>query len=244
MRIQSTISLLILGAVVCLLLPGVGCRALAGGKLAEEVAELRASLAAQEEAVEALKAELKELREALEALGESQKLLARRVDVLQGKLSSLPAAEAAEPGAGLPGERGGDPLVKDPGALYAEGRRLLEEGRHNHAVMVFEELIALYPGDPRAEDAAIAIGESYLARGDYRRAAEQFEAFARDHAGSARLQAALLGAGRAYEALEMPSQAKRVYEALVDRYPGSSEAKVAADRLDAIERATDENGEH
>jgi TolA-binding protein len=229
------------GAVLLLAVAVVGCHRGRLADLEKQYAELAKKVDEQQQALEAFQVEMDQANEelakntaAVDAAGEKLDLLVARAERAAPTVSEGSIDSAAEPtGAGSSPKR-----VMTAQALHAEGASLLKKRQFNRAILVFEELVALYPQSDLADDALMGEAESFVARKDYRRALDTYTELIRKYPKGDQTAAAALAAGECYESTGEIDQAKKVYEELRDRYAGSTEAETAADRLDRLEQSS------
>ncbi|KGM54657.1 hypothetical protein N800_06660 [Lysobacter daejeonensis GH1-9] len=220
-------------------------------QLLNEVNQLKAE-------VQALRAQVEELQQLTQQLQESGKRqyldLDDRVNRLEG--GGMPAAPATPPKAGVPAAKptaaASKPVPAEAApAVYGDAGKLregageraaydaafatLKAGRSADASSQFLAFLQQYPNGVYAPNALYWLGESYYVTQNYEPAREQFQTLVDRYPTHDKAPGALLKLGLAQQGLKQLDAAERTFGTVVSRYPGTDAARVAQDRLRALE---------
>ncbi len=210
--------------------------------------------------VNLLKEEVTSLRAQIEELGHEQEQLKGttraqyldldgRIDQIEGGSSQAglnpgrAAAAAAAPVPSVPAERSpnvyGDAGQLEQGAgeraAYDAAFDALKRGDYAQSARLFHSFIGHYPGGVYAPNALYWLGESYYVTQNYQLALEQFQALLQRYPTHDKAPGALLKTGLAQQGLKQETDAERTLIEVTTRYPGTDAARIAADRLGAIQ---------
>ena len=145
---------------------------------------------------------------------------------------------AATPGDAVPAIHG------DPGALdQVAGEReaydvafdALRSGDYVASARLFQSFLGNFPGGAFAPNALYWLGESYYVTENYGLALEQFEALLQRYPTHDKAPGAMLKVGLSQQGLQQVEAAERTLAEVAARYPGTEAARVASDRLGAIQ---------
>lgn len=209
--------------------------------------------------VQALRAQVEELQQLTRQLQESGKRqyldLDDRLNRLEGGAApATPAREGAaaattvSPGAASatrPAQAEATPAVYGDAGKLREGAgeraaydaafATLKDGRYADASSQFLAFLQQFPNGVYAPNALYWLGESYYVTQNYAPALEQFRALVERYPTHDKAPGGLLKQGLAQQGLKQLDAAERTFAAVVARYPGTDGARVAQDRLRAIE---------
>jgi tol-pal system protein YbgF len=134
---------------------------------------------------------------------------------------STPAAAVASPG--------------DEAGAYDAAFRALRAGDYVTSARGFHDFLETYPNAALAPNAWYWLGESYYVTQNYELAAQSFDTVLRHFPDSSKAADALLKMGYARLELGDRGEGERVLQMVIDRYPGSDNARLAANRLRALD---------
>lgn len=225
-------------AVVACETPGAGTRppgpsredALAASR-EQRLVELVGSLRSEVESCRAQRAEL-------------ERKLARTRERLAGVEAELGRVQPAEPcrEPSVAELVPSDPDVTedaDPSGEQARYLAALEQREladYEACIEGFDSFVRAFPDSLYADDAAYWSADCHFAKGDYRAAATLFADVVRDYPNGSKAPGALLQRANSLLALSPPAthEARAAYLALTHEFSGTREARVAAERLDAM----------
>lgn len=213
----------------------------ASSKPADGVALVNQVGALQSE-VQALRGQLEELQQQLEQARQSQRVqyldLSGRLDRLEG----VPApASASPPGgpvaSGAPAVSAPAPMAmgQDEQGAYAHAFEALKSGDYVESARRLREFLAAHPSGQLAPNALYWLGESYYVTQNYALAADQFRALLDRYPANDKAPGALLKLGLAQHGLRRIEAAMATLRQVGQRYPGSDAARIADDRLRAMQ---------
>lgn len=227
-------------------------------QLLNEVNQLKAE-------VQALRAQVEELQQLTQQLQESGKRqyldLDDRVNRLEGGATpAAPATVPPPPKAGTPAAKppakpataASKPVPAEAApAVYGDAGKLregageraaydaafatLKAGRPADASSQFLAFLQQYPNGVYTPNALYWLGESYYVTQNYEPAREQFQTLVDRYPTHDKAPGALLKLGLAQQGLKQLDAAERTFGTVVSRYPGTDAARVAQDRLRALE---------
>ncbi len=233
--------------------------------LADRVAALEARAAGDQNAtelvnritqlsadVQALRGQVEELQQQLEQAKQSQRAqyldLSGRLDRLEGG-SAGPGASAGASGADdarMPSAASAQPAEPPPAAssalaggneqsAYDYAFDALKNGDYVEAARRLRDFLAAYPDGQLAPNALYWLGESYYVTQNYELAGAQFRALLDRYPTHDKAPGALLKLGLAQYGLRQYATADATLRAVVQRYPGTDVARIADDRLRAMQ---------
>jgi tol-pal system protein YbgF len=109
-------------------------------------------------------------------------------------------------------------------------------GQWDLAVLGFETYIRMFPRTDKTDDAQLNIGNSLYGAGKNREAVAAYQKVISDYPTSDSVPVAYYKLGLTYEALKQTDLAKKSYETVIQKYPTASEAILARQRLDNLNR--------
>jgi tol-pal system protein YbgF len=140
-------------------------------------------------------------------------------------LAAGAALGAAAPSAGT---------AQSPSALYASAYADFSKGNYPLAVSGFEEYAERYPDTELADNAMYWIGECNFSQGSYKAAVDAFDAMLEKYPRSDKAAAANLKKALAFVQMNQIGQGIEQLRFVTSTYPGTDEARIAADRLQAL----------
>jgi len=219
--------------------------------LRSEMRELRGQLETLQQYNEQLKSTLRsqslDMDERLQALeraaGAGATTAPEESDRAQVPTTVLPAAQqsvAAATHARPPTEDASDAaaLAPDPAeerARYEAAFDALKSGRYPEAARLFQAFLREFPEGVYAANAHYWLGESYYVVDDYAKAQAQFETLVARWPNHDKTPGALLKVGLSQYGQKQHEAAEATLNEVGQRYPGTDAAKIAADRLRAIQ---------
>ncbi|MGC8718853.1 MAG: tol-pal system protein YbgF [Thermodesulforhabdaceae bacterium] len=121
-------------------------------------------------------------------------------------------------------------------SMYEEALSAYNRKDFNSAEKGFQEFLKKYPDSPLADDATFWLGEIHFTRGNLLKAIEQYQKVIDVYPKGNKVPMALYKQGKAWEKLGDSTAAKILYEKVVKKYPNSSEAKLAQQALDELNK--------
>lgn len=109
-------------------------------------------------------------------------------------------------------------------------------GQWELAIAGFESYIRMFGRSPLADDAQLNIGNAYYNAGKFQEAVDAFQKVVRDYAQSDSVPAAWYKLGLTYDRLNQPDLARKAFDTVMKNYPSTSEAVLAKQRLDSLNR--------
>jgi tol-pal system protein YbgF len=109
-------------------------------------------------------------------------------------------------------------------------------GQWELAIAGFESYIRMFGRSPLADDAQLNIGNAYYNAGKFQEAVDAFQKVVRDYAQSDSVPAAWYKLGLTYDRLSQPDLARKAFDTVMENYPSTSEAVLAKQRLDSLNR--------
>lgn len=214
--------------------------------------------------VQAQRAQIEELQQKLEQQaqsGRSQYLdLDSRLERLEGGAagatpvvsmpatsvpSARPATSAAPTTPAVPTFQDTPPRVYGDAATLGTGAgernaynaafETLKAGRYADAARMFQGFLDAHPAGTYAPNAMYWLGESYYVTQNYALAQAQFQALIDRYPTHDKAAGALLKVGLCQQGLRQLDAAEASYNQVLGRYPGTEAARVADDRLRAIQ---------
>jgi len=119
--------------------------------------------------------------------------------------------------------------------LYRSAKQAFDQGDSEAARKGFEEFIKRYPNSKNADNAQFWIGEIYYREKWYEKAILEYQNVIEKYPNGNKIPAALLKQGLAFSNIGDKANAKLILEELSRKYPNSNEAKVAAEKLKALQ---------
>ena len=146
-------------------------------------------------------------------------------------LAAGAAVGATRPAGAGSGAGGGAP---SPSALYASAYADFSKGNYPLAISGFEEYAQRYSDTELADNAMYWIGECQFSQGSYKTAVEAFDAMLEKYPKSDKAAAANLKKALAFVQMNQIGQGIEQLRFVTSTYPGTDEARIAADRLQAL----------
>jgi tol-pal system protein YbgF len=125
-----------------------------------------------------------------------------------------------------------DPAV----ALYAEAKALLDQGQHDAARALFDEMVLRHGRHELADNALYWVGESWYAQSQWLAAAQTFLRVAQTYPRGNKVPDALYKLGLTYLQLGDDKGAAEVLDQLARTWPGTELGQRAAQRLKLLRR--------
>lgn len=216
-------------------------------ELLNQLTQLRSELAEQRGLVEQLQHDIEKLKQS----GREQYLdLDGRLNRLEG--GAVPAAPAntgkpavppvappsaarTEPASAVYGDAGALAQAGDERAAYDVAFDALRKGNYVDSAQLFQSFLQMYPNGVYAPNALYWLGESYYVTGNYPLAMQQFQGLIDRYPTHDKAAGALLKLGLSEYGLGKMDAAERTLGDVVSKYPGSDVARVADDRLRAMQ---------
>jgi len=131
-----------------------------------------------------------------------------------------------------PGTSGAKPSSEDE--IYRSAKQAFDQGDSEAARKGFQEFIERYPESKNADNAQFWIGEIYYREKWYEKAILEYQNVIEKYPKGNKVPAALLKQGLAFSNIGDKANAKLILEELSRKYPQSNEAKVADEKLKAL----------
>ena len=109
-------------------------------------------------------------------------------------------------------------------------------GQWELAIAGFESYIRMFGRSPLADDAQLNIGNAYYNAGKFQEAVDAFQKVVRDYGQSDSVPAAWYKLGLTYDRLNQADLARKAFDTVMRNYPSTSEAVLAKQRLDSLNR--------
>lgn len=216
----------------------------AGDQNATELVNQVTQLSAE---VQALRGQIEELQQQLEQAKQSQRAqyldLSGRLDRLEGgrggaaasEPANLPPARSATPPAAGPVA----PIGGDEQSAYDNAFDAMKNGDYVEAARRLRGFLDAYPDGQRAPNALYWLGESYYVTQNYELASAQFRALLDRYPTNDKAPGALLKLGLSQYGQRNFQAADATLRSVVQRYPGTDVARIADDRLRAMQLSGD-----
>lgn len=121
-------------------------------------------------------------------------------------------------------------------AEYDQALAILREGRYTEATQAFNRFLANYPGSSFSDNASYWLGETYYVTRDFDHALATFKGLTENYPNSPKAPDSFLKTGYIYyEKKDWPA-ARQALDEVVNGYPGTTAARLAADRLQRMEK--------
>lgn len=118
---------------------------------------------------------------------------------------------------------------------YNAAFETLKAGRYADAARMFQDFLDAHPAGTYAPNAMYWLGESYYVTQNYALAQAQFQGLIDRYPTHDKASGALLKVGLCQQGLRQLDAAEATYNQVLGRYPGTEAARVADDRLRAIQ---------
>lgn len=226
---------------------------LVNGRIDEQTAVTRKSLADQKLVIDTLSSDLRVVREKVDdnniRIGSvSQEVEALRQSMTQAAIRhpapEPDAAASTEPGQSSPSAPA-PPAVPpaSPIALGASPQKLWDgayadyaAGQFDLAVLGFEAYVRSFPKSDRADDAQVYVCGAYLNAGKYDKAVEACDIAIRTYPSGDAIPEAFYRKGLALRSLKDADKAKEAFESVVKSHPESSAAILANQQLQEMKK--------
>jgi tol-pal system protein YbgF len=120
------------------------------------------------------------------------------------------------------------------GGMYNAAKTLLDNGDNEGARSQFNAFIKAFPKSSNADNAQFWIADSYYRDKWYEKAILEYQKVIETYSTGNKVPAALLKQGYAFANLGEKGNARLILKELIRKYPGAGEAKIAAEKLDAL----------
>ena len=121
-------------------------------------------------------------------------------------------------------------------AMYEEALSAYNRKDYNAAEKGFQEFLKKYPDSPLADDATFWLGEIHFTRGNLLKAIEYYQKVIDVYPKGNKVPMAMYKQGKAWEKLGDSTAAKILYEKVIKKYGNTSEAKLAKQALDELNK--------
>jgi tol-pal system protein YbgF len=175
----------------------------------------------------------------------TQELQALRQTIASMPQPAPPPPPGTEPAAGdptappvvpVPRPSSSVPPGVSPERTFNESFGDYTAGDYELAIEGFQSFIRMFPTDHRADDAQLRIGDSLVGLKRYQDAVAAFQKVVSDYPQSDGVAAAYYKMGGAYDALKQTDLARKAFETVIKNHPASTEAILAKQNLDRLNR--------
>ena len=224
-------------------------------KLDDQAGAMRKTLADQGLAVNGVSETVRVLREKVDDTNVRVSSVSQEIEALRQAISSsqqmtqmppaaAPGAEPPAPGA-TAGSTAAPPSAPNvnpvgpgvsPQRMYDASFDDYTAGRYDLAIQGFQSYIQAFPRASNAADAQFNIGQSYYNQNKWKEALDAYQKVISDYAQSPRVPSAYFKLGQTNERLNQVDLAKQAYETVIKTYPDSSDAQLARQALERLNR--------
>lgn len=204
------------------------------------------------EEVTSLRSQVEELNHSLDQLNNTSRAqfldIDQRLEDLEGGTATprdptarvepadtAPAKPVSERPPSVHGDAGKLAAGADEREAYDTAFDALKSGDYVESARLFHAFLGRYPAGVYAPNALYWLGESYYVTQNYKLAAERFEALLQHFPTHDKAPGALLKIGLAQQGLGDVEAAERTLTEVTTRFAGSDAARIATDRLGAIQ---------
>jgi len=226
-------------------------------KLDDQAGAMRKALADQGLTVNGMNDNIRVLREKVDdtnvrVSSVSQEIEALRQAIASSQQMTQTAPPAAVPGAETPapGATAGSPTPSQPPApnvnpvgpgvspqrMYDASFDDYTAGRYDLAIQGFQSYIQAFPRAANAADAQFNIGQSYYNQSKWKEALDAYQKVISDYTQSPRVPSAYFKVGQTFERLNQADRAKQAYDTVIKTYPDSSDAQLARQAVERLNR--------
>jgi tol-pal system protein YbgF len=209
-------------------------------KLYDQIAELRATIARQEEMIQSLRADtqsrLDELTENVDAVGSRVQDSMERPDAYYS-VPPRPTEYRQPPALPAYGDSASGQILTPAQvkAIYDNAYLDLNRGNYSLALIGFQDYLNREPNSDLSDNAQYWIGECYYAQREFHKAIEELGLVDRKYPLGDKVPASLLKIGFSYVQLDDREAAREVLRDLINRFPTSDEAAQARARIRSID---------
>jgi tol-pal system protein YbgF len=144
---------------------------------------------------------------------------------------NAPAPVTPPPGAPTPSTAG-----LSPTRMYQTAFADYTSGQYSLAITGFEQLIRTFPRSETADDAQFFIGEAQYMQNKFAEAIAAYNAVIQNYPMGDQVPLALYKRGQAQQQLGQVDAARASWQLVIDKFPDSDGARLAKQRLDAVNR--------
>ncbi|WP_457553567.1 tol-pal system protein YbgF [Desulfobacula sp.] len=211
----------------------------------EEYAKLKYTITTLKEGHQRLKGLIEEMNHKFGAytqmgggtMAEKMERLDQAISRNYEKVINLEKYMGFEPSAAGETEKKGpsEGLEKSPEKqLYAEAKKLFDDGDRENARIRFENFITRYPDSDNADNARFWIADSYYVQKWFEKAILEYQKVLEEYPHSNKLAAARLKQGYAFAQLGEKANARLILKELIKKHPGTNEAGYAQKKLKTL----------
>jgi len=205
---------------------------------------LRKSMLDMLQQLDQLQSQMRQLRDSVEVQAHDLQVLQarqrdliadldRRVSALEAHGAAAGASAVAPAGAAAAGLQATTPAQQHD---YDAAFDLMKQGFYDRAVKAFRAFIVKYPDAALADNAQYWIAEGNYVMGNYKLALEEFKKVLNGYPHSTKLPDASLKVGYVEYELGAYDKARKTLNSVVARYPGTTAARLAATRLNKMQK--------
>lgn len=248
MRLRSLwVSLACLAATGCATQVAVKKMTAETQRMAVQVAALDSLARAQEVGAEqrwiGLSTDVDDLKQRVQQAQARLDDVARRLADMSKDLETLQIYSGGKgrpasgrPAAAAPADTERPPLlISDPQELYNLAFEDMNAKNYALAIAEFTQVLDNFPQSEQADNSCYWLGECHYAQKDYPKAVAAFERLLKEYPKGAKVPGGLLKLGYASAELKDKAKAVEYLREVIAKYPDSEEAKLAKERLKALE---------
>jgi len=200
-------------------------------KLIEQSEE---KLARLETSIQELDANLKKLETTVRLTSNEdiERNLENKIEKIKAALNKIRQHPAPPPKPRVTPAKSSGEVKKD---TYIVAYLALKSGDYKNATTLFEKFLSAYPNDEYADQGYYWLGVSYYSLHNLPKAAAAFSKVVEDYPEGSKHEAALLKLAQIYQDEGQTDKVRFYLERLLAEHPGSPEARIARERLDALE---------
>jgi len=128
------------------------------------------------------------------------------------------------------------PDPKQEAAAYQKAFNLLKQGRYKESITSFRTFLKKYPGGNYEDNAQYWLGEASYVNRDFDTALNEFSKVVEGYPQSTKVPGALLKSGYIYYEKRDWAKAREMFMRLNQEHPGGTEARLAAKRLERMDK--------
>lgn len=198
----------------------------------QSLVELAQQLASLQADVRSIRGDLDQLQHSSEGSRTQQRDLYTDLDKRVQALEAASGTSGTADASSVPGAGAG---TTDQG-YYKTAFDLLKAGQYDKSITAFQQFLAAFPDSQLADNAQYWLGEAYYVNKDFESALKSFRTVVDRWPNSRKLPDALLKIGYCNYELKRWAPAREALLKVARNHPDSSSAKLAAERLDRMDR--------
>jgi tol-pal system protein YbgF len=217
-------------------------------KIDEQSGAARKAFADQKLLIDNVAENVRILREKADDTNVRLSSMTQELQAVRHTIATLQTAPAPVPGTEpAPGDPNAPPVVTpqrpasippgvSPERTFNESFGDYTAGDYELAIEGFQSFIRMFPTDHRADDAQLRIGDSLIGLKRHQEAVAAFQKVVSDYPQGDSVAPASYKMGLAYSELKQVDLARKAFETVIKNHPNSSEAILAKQNLDRLNR--------